>query len=129
MAKKLSRKSLVEKLDKVFSLYIRQRYAVNEIAECYTCGKKDHWKKLQAGHFASRRHYSTRWDENNVQVQCYGCNIANQGMQFEFGKKLCLQFDNNFADELMIKSKQICKFTDVELEEKINYYTQQTLLF
>jgi hypothetical protein len=129
MAKKLSRKSLVEKLDKVFSIYIRQRYAVNEIAECYTCGKKDHWKKLQAGHFASRRHYSTRWDENNVQVQCYGCNIANQGMQFEFGKKLCLQFDNNFADELMIKSKQICKFTDVELEEKINYYTQQTLLF
>jgi hypothetical protein len=129
MAKKLSRKSLVEKLDKVFSLYIRQRYAVNEIAECYTCGKKDHWKKLQAGHFASRRHYSTRWDENNVQVQCYGCNIANQGMQFEFGKKLCLQFDNNFADELMIKSKQVCKFTDVELEEKINYYTQQTLLF
>jgi hypothetical protein len=129
MARKLSRKSLVEKLDKVFSLYIRQRYAVNEIAECYTCGKKDHWKKLQAGHFASRRHYSTRWDENNVQVQCYGCNIANQGMQFEFGKKLCLQFDNNFADELMIKSKQVCKFTDVELEEKINYYTQQTLLF
>jgi hypothetical protein len=129
MAKKVSRSKLVKKLDTVFSLYIRQRYAVNEIAECYTCGKKDHWKKLQAGHFASRRHYSTRWDENNVQVQCYGCNIANQGMQFEFGKRLCLQFDNNFADELMIKSKQVFKFTDVELEEKINYYTQQTLLF
>lgn len=129
MAKKLSRKSLVEKLDKVFSIYIRRRYAIDEIAECYTCGKKDHWKKLQAGHFASRRHYSTRWNEYNVQVQCYGCNIANQGMQFEFGKKLCLQYDNNFADELMIQSKQICKFTDVELQEKIDYYTQQTLLF
>jgi hypothetical protein len=129
MSKKPTRKSLIDKLDKVFSIYIRTRCAVDEIAECYTCGKKDHWKKLQAGHFASRRHYSTRWDENNVQVQCYGCNIANQGMQFEFGKKLCLQFDNNFADELMIKSKQVCKFTDVELEEKINYYTQQTLLF
>jgi len=129
MAKKPTRSSLVKKLDSVFSLYIRQRYAVNEIAECYTCGKKDHYKKLQAGHFASRRHYSTRWDEHNVQVQCYGCNIASQGMQYEFGKKLCLQFGNNFADELMIKSKQICKFTDVELQEKIDYYTQQTLLF
>jgi hypothetical protein len=129
MTKKPTRSTLVKKLDSIFSIYIRQRYAVNEIAECYTCGKKDHWKKLQAGHFASRRHYSTRWDENNVQVQCYGCNIANQGMQFEFGKKLCLQFDNNFADELMIKSKQIRKFTDVELQEKIDYYTQQTLLF
>jgi hypothetical protein len=129
MAKKPTRSSLVKKLDSVFSLYIRQRYAVNEIAECYTCGKKDHYKKLQAGHFASRRHYSTRWDEHNVQVQCYGCNIASQGMQYEFGKKLCLQFGNNFADELMIKSKQICKFTDVELQEKIDYYTHQTLLF
>ena len=129
MAKKVTRKSLVKKLDKVFSIYIRRRYAIDEIAECYTCGKKDHWKKLQAGHFASRRHYSTRWNEYNVQVQCYGCNIANQGMQFEFGKKLCLQYDNNFADELMIQSKQICKFTDVELQEKIDYYTQQTLLF
>jgi endogenous inhibitor of DNA gyrase (YacG/DUF329 family) len=129
MAKKVSRKSLVEKLDKVFSLYIRQRYAVNEIAECYTCGKKEHWKKQHAGHFASRRHYSTRWNEYNVQVQCPSCNIWQQGMQFQFGKNLCLQYGDNFADELMIQSQKTCKFTDVELQEKIDYYTQQTLLF
>ncbi len=60
MAKKTPRKKLVEKLDKVFSIYIRRRNAVNDIAECFTCGKKDHWKKLQNGHFQSRKHYSTR---------------------------------------------------------------------
>ena len=121
--KKPTRKSLIAKLDAVFSTYIRRRYAVNEIAECYTCGKKDHYKKLQAGHFASRRHYSTRWNEYNVQVQCYGCNIANQGMQFQFGKNLCSQYGDNFADELMIESKQIRKFDDVEIADMIAYYS------
>ena len=124
MAKKVTRTSLIKKLDTVFSIYIRRRYAVNEIAECYTCGKKDHYKKLQAGHFASRRHYSTRWNEYNVQVQCYGCNIANQGMQFQFGKNLCSQYGDNFADKLMIESKKIRKFDDVELQDMIEHYTQ-----
>lgn len=129
MAKKSKRKLLIEKLDKVFSIYIRTRYSINEMSECYTCGKKDHYKKLQAGHFASRRHYSTRWNEYNVQVQCFSCNIKNQGMQFQFGKNLCLQYGDNFADKLMIESKQIAKFTDVELQEKIDYYTQLNSLF
>ena len=129
MSKKISRTTLVKKLDAVFSIYIRNRYAVNEIAECYTCGKKEHWKKQHAGHFASRRHYSTRWNEYNVQVQCPSCNIWQQGMQFQFGKNLCLQYGDNFADELMIESKQIRKFTDVELQELIEHYTQLNSLF
>lgn len=129
MAKKPTRTSIVKKLDTVFSIYIRRRYAVNEIAECYTCGKKEHWKKQHAGHFASRRHYSTRWNEYNVQVQCPSCNIWQQGMQFQFGKNLCLQYGDNFADDLMIESKQIRKFTDVELQELIEHYTQLNSLF
>ena len=41
--KKPSRKSLIDKLDKIFSIYIRRKDAVNDIATCVTCGKKDHW--------------------------------------------------------------------------------------
>jgi hypothetical protein len=121
--KKPTRKSLIDKLDKVFSIYIRTRYAVNEIAECYTCGKKEYWKKQHAGHFASRKHYSTRWNEYNVQVQCPSCNIWQQGMQFEFGKQLCLQYGDNFADELMNESKKIRKFDDIEIKDMIEYYS------
>lgn len=125
MAKKQTRKSLIDKLDKVFSIYIRQRKAINGIAKCVTCGKEDNWTKLQCGHFMSRKHMSTRWDENNCQVQCAGCNVFKYGEQYLFSQYL----GNNLSEELYIKSKQICKFTDVELQEKINYYTQQTLLF
>lgn len=118
MAVKPSRKSIVTKLDTVFSRYIRQKDAVNGIATCVTCGKKDEWKKLQNGHFMSRRHYSTRWDENNVGVQCYGCNITNQGQQYLFSQYL----GNNLSEEMQIKSKQIVKFADVDLIDLINHY-------
>jgi hypothetical protein len=125
MQKKIKRSVLIKKLDIIFSQYIRRRYAVNDISQCFTCGVKNEYKKQQAGHFASRRHYSTRWDEFNVQVQCYSCNICNQGMQFEFGKKLCLKYGDNFAEDLMIKSKKVVKFTESDILQLINYYTEK----
>ena len=119
MAKKKStRTQVVAKLDKVFSEYIRRRYAKDDIATCVTCSKQDHWKKLQAGHFMSRKHYSTRWDEDNVQVQCAGCNVFRYGEQYKFSKYL----GSEKAEELHQKSKQIVKFSTQELEEMIQHY-------
>jgi len=118
MTKKPTRKSLVIKLDTIFSQYIRRKDAINEIAECITCGKKDHYKKLQCGHFQSRSHYSTRWLETNVGVQCYGCNISRSGEQYKFSQYL----GNKLAQEMYIKSKQIVKFADVDLQDMIEYY-------
>ena len=118
VSKKPLRKNIIKQLDTVFSQYIRQRYAKSGIAICVTCGKQDEWKKLQAGHFMSRRHYSTRWDEDNVQVQCYGCNVMNQGQQFLYSKYL----GEEMSITLLNKSREIVKFADVDLLEKIEYY-------
>ena len=82
MPRKSTRKTLIKKLDTIFSIYIRRKNSVNEIAQCITCGKKDHWKKMQNGHFMSRKHYATRWDEDNVEVQCMGCNVYRYGEQY-----------------------------------------------
>lgn len=120
--KKLTRSKLVKKLDAVFSQYIRQSNSVNEIATCFTCGKKDHYKKLQNGHFQSRRHYSTRWDETNCQVQCAGCNVFRFGEQFIFSQNLDNKFGEGTARRLHIKAQQTIKFADFELEEMINHY-------
>ena len=118
MPKKPTRKSLIAKLDKVFSEYIRRRYAKNEIATCVTCGKKDHWKKLQAGHFMSRKHYATRWDEDNVEVQCSACNVFRYGEQYLFAKHL----GTEKADMLLSKSRETVKFPDWEIQEMIELY-------
>ena len=118
MPKKPTRKTLITKLDKVFSEYIRRRYAKNDIATCVTCGKKDHWKKLQAGHFMSRKHYATRWDEDNVEVQCSACNVFRYGEQYLFAKYL----GTKKADMLLNKSRETVKFPDWEIQEMIELY-------
>ena len=119
--KKPSRKTLVKNLDTIFSIYIRRKDAINDISECVTCGKKDHWQKLQCGHFMSRSNYSTRWEENNVGVQCYGCNISRSGEQYKFSQYL----GDMLSNEMFVKSKQTVKFADEDLINLINYYTQK----
>jgi hypothetical protein len=119
--KKPSRKTLVKNLDTIFSIYIRRKDAVNDIATCVTCGKKDHYKKLQCGHFMSRSNYSTRWEENNVGVQCYGCNISRSGEQYKFSQYL----GDMLSNEMFVKSKQTVKFADEDLINLIKYYTEK----
>ncbi len=123
--KKPSRKTLVEKLDKIFSIYIRRKDAIDNIATCVTCGKKDHWSKLQNGHWASRKHYNTRWDETNCHVQCAGCNVFRAGEIYLYTKYLCSKYGNNFPEELYLKSHKTVKFADIDLIELIDYYTEK----
>lgn len=107
-------------------MYIRQRYAVNGIATCFTCGKKDQWQNMDCGHFMSRKHYATRWDEDNCQVQCKSCNVFKYGEQFKFGVHLN-QIKDGLADELLAKSIEVKKFSNPELLELIEYYKEKTL--
>ena len=79
-------------------------------------------RNLQNGHFQSRRHYSTRWDETNCQVQCAGCNVFRFGEQFIFSQNLDNKFGEGTARRLHIKAQQTIKFADFELEEMINHY-------
>tara|TARA_R100001460_G_scaffold94390_1_gene136470 strand:- start:391 stop:789 length:399 start_codon:yes stop_codon:yes gene_type:complete len=117
--KKLSRSKLVKKLDTVFSKYIRISSAdKNGYCTCVTCGVVKHWKEIQAGHFMSRKHYSTRWDERNVASQCVSCNMFKQGEQYKFS----LFLGKDQAEVLYLKSKETVKFTNNELEEMIKDY-------
>ena len=125
MPKKLTRSKLVKKLDNIFSQYIRLSNSVNDIAECVTCNKKDHWKKMQCGHFQSRKHYSTRWDERNVAVQCSGCNVFRYGEQFKFS----LYLGEKLSQELLDKSRIITKFASYELEEMLQHYSSEVKKF
>ena len=120
--KKVSRSKLVKKLDTIFSQYIRLKNSVNEKATCFTCGKVDHWKKLQNGHFQSRKHYSTRWDEVNCKVQCAGCNVFKYGEQYKFSVNLDAKYGEGTAEDLSIKAQQIVKISNFELEEMIKKY-------
>lgn len=121
-AKKPTRSKLVKKLDVIFSKYIRLRDAdKNGYCTCCTCSRKFHWKEIQAGHFMSRKHYSTRWDERNVHSQCPRCNIFSQGEQYKYS----IFLGDTVSNELYLKSKEVTKFTSLELQEMIDHYTAE----
>ncbi len=120
--KKLTRSKLIKKLDSVFSKYIRRKDAIDEVAKCVTCGVERHWKELQCGHFQSRTHYTTRWDELNVGVQCISCNIFKNGQQYLFSRYLDKHYGEGTSNELFLKSQTLGKFTTNEIEEMIKKY-------
>ena len=122
-SKKPSRSKLVKKMDVIFSQYIRLKNSKNGICTCVTCGKKGHWKTggIQAGHFMSRKHYSTRWDEDNVKPQCVGCNMFRSGEQYKYS----LYLGKQLSEKLHEKSNKIVKFTNIELEEMFQHYSDE----
>ena len=113
---------LKKELDKWFSLYIRLRTCFNGMVQCFTCGKVGHYKKLQCGHFQSRKHHSTRWNEQNCQVQCVKCNMFGQGEQWKFGLQLDRKYGEGTSRELEEIARTTVKFMRIEIEENILYY-------
>ena len=119
-------KKLKVKLDKIFSQYIRQKYADdNGYVHCVTCGTVHHWKKIQAGHFHSRRYLSIRWDEKNVFPQCVSCNIYKQGEQVKMYQYIDKIFGKSTLEMLEIKKNNICKMGKFEYEVLIKHYTEK----
>jgi hypothetical protein len=122
-----AKKKSISKLDKdlweVFSEYTRRRYA-DEYGrvKCFTCSNVSEWKKMDAGHFISRRHTSTKFDELNVMPQCKGCNIFGQGKQFEFALNLDKIYGEGTAENLLMKSKILCKRDRYDFEMLIEEY-------
>jgi len=117
---------LKKDLDKVFSLYIRLRNASKDgIVECWTCGKTAHYKKMHAGHFMSRKHHATRWNEENVQVQCPKCNLFGQGEQYTFGKLLDVRIGEGKSEELQELSRTTVKYMRFEYEDMIKHYKEK----
>tara|TARA_R110000787_G_scaffold70091_1_gene155801 strand:- start:8043 stop:8450 length:408 start_codon:yes stop_codon:yes gene_type:complete len=115
---------LKKELDKHFSLFIRLRGADDlGLVECFTCQKIAHYKNaMQNGHFMSRKFNSTRFDEENCQIQCSGCNIFKFGEQYKFSKNLDLKYGIGKAQELESKSRLTQKFSRADYLEKISYY-------
>lgn len=121
-AKKPTKSKLIKKLDIVFSQWVRLSNADHKgNCKCVTCEREYFWKDIQAGHFMSRKHYSTRWDENNVKPQCKGCNLFGQGKQYEYS----IFLGKSLSDQLLSKSRMLMKFTVVDLEEMIEDYQKR----
>jgi len=118
-------KQLKTELDKKFSLYIRQKNAVDGIVQCITCQKHYRWQDVDCGHFLSRRYLSIRWSEINTAPQCKNCNVFNQGRQYEMGQVLEKRYGKAEIELLLIKKNNVCKMDKFKYLMLIQNYTEK----
>jgi hypothetical protein len=104
-----------KKLWEVFSLYIRQR----DNFTCFTCGRKGEGGGMHAGHFIPKSvgGIDLYFNEENVNAQCYNCNINLGGNQYVYGLKL-----GDKAQKLYERKGIYTKWGAQEYKEKIEYY-------
>jgi len=124
--KKKTRSKLIKELDAIFSRYIRLLYADKKwMVMCYTCWKKEHWKKAQNGHFISRKYLISRRDVENCRVQCVWCNIFKSWNYIEYTRKMIDEKWREFVEHLVKQKKKIYKIKTYELEEMIKEYKEK----
>lgn len=111
-----------DKLDKLFASYIKLRDGVNGNGICVTCNDIHPLSELDVGHFRSRNHLSTRWDEKNVGLQCRKCNRFKSGESYLFGVAIDEKYGEGAALELTNKSHESVKYSLDKLKDLCGYY-------
>lgn len=116
-----------KKLDEVFSQYIRLKHSDQRgYCRCISCGKIQHWKQIQNGHYMSRRHLATRWHEDNCRPQCVACNIFNQGAAQMFRRGLIREIGEQQTDLIEALAHTTShEPSECEYQALIAYYKQQ----
>ena len=127
--KKKNRASLEKKLWSIFSRFIRIRDAVkttggSEYLNCITCGKSVQiaGSDCNAGHFQTRAHKATKFDEQNVHGQCVSCNKYHSGEQFIHGQKIVLMYGQEALDRILSLKYESRQYKVYELEELVTEY-------
>lgn len=120
MKSKLSVAKLKKEADKYWSRYIRLRDSENGVCKCISCGVVKPWKDMQNGHFVSRASSTLRFDEENCNAQCVGCNMFKQGNQYAYSINLDMKYGDGTAKKLHDQRFDTHKFTVLELEEIIH---------
>lgn len=113
---------LVKELDALYSRYIRNKYATDNMVMCVSCGRLDEVKSMQNGHYMSRQFYSTRWLDKNCHPQCYRCNVALKGNYPAYTKFMISTYGVEVLDELIELSKKTPQFKINDIQEMIEKY-------
>lgn len=125
-AKERSYKTIKNELDRIFSTYIRLKGAnENGICRCISCGNRDRWQDMDAGHFINRKHLSLRWSERNVHAQCRKCNRFDEGNVIGYTKAMIKKYGIEILDELEVKKFTPYNPARFDLETMIKHYKAQ----
>ena len=140
MSKRPTVASLHKKLQPIFNHFIRLRdtqvvlpFVLGETREpgtrwgtCISCSKELPYEQLQAGHFVPVAScYYLRYDEDNVNAQCAGCNKWRHGNPFGYMIGLAIKIGQYEVFELVKSRTKSRQYTVELLTEAIEYYEKK----
>ena len=112
--RKISRKGLKRKADRIFSAWIRSEGA------CEWCGIRN--DTLQCCHIFSRKYLVTRWEMDNAICMCAGCHFKSHAQPLEFAEFVKGYLGKKRYNALRRKAKTSIK--KVDLNEIVQKYTK-----
>ena len=125
-SKRVKLSTLIEKADRLASLYIRQKYADHAgYVTCISCDTGLHWKDAHCAHYIERGKKASRWLEENLKPACCGCNTFRKEFHIrEYTLKMIDLYGRDFVDSLRESAKRTLGATEVRIlaEEAIEYY-------
>lgn len=92
--KRSEQRKWIDKLDKVFSLYIRMRDSREfqyKAFRCISCGRYLPIDKADNGHYVSRANMSLRFDPRNCNAECTFCNRMSSDHLIGYRKNLVVK--------------------------------------
>jgi 5-methylcytosine-specific restriction endonuclease McrA len=123
---KPSMPKLKKELDRVFSIVIRtSKINAEGVTHCVTCGRVDHWKNMDAGHYVPRQDLATRWDPWNVWPQCKPCNGFRGGEPEKMAAWIDRVYGAGAAAKLREKAKTPFRLNRAWMESQIDWYKVQ----
>ena len=124
-----STKSLKDKLDRVFSMYIRLRDSKEfgfKYFRCISCGRVLPFEQADCGHYISRTNMALRFSEDNCSAQCRSCNRFKDGNILDYRQGLTRKIGEQRVTLLESRKHETKKWSNWELEQLIEYYSKET---
>ena len=132
MTKQQSLSTLIKKLDRIFSQYIRLRDSAeydHRYFRCISCGEVLPIEYADCGHYISRTTLSTRFSEDNCHAECINCNRFDPDHLDRYTKNLIAKIgEQRYASLITLSHNTLFRYAHYEIQELIKYYTQQVKL-
>ena len=92
------------------------------ICQCVTCGKHDHYKRMNGGHFIGGRYQSILLIEDNIHVQCVDCNKEESGNRDKYVEFMLETYGPEKVQELRALKHSGYKYTREQLADMRDGY-------
>lgn len=95
----------------------------NGYCACVSCGKVDHWKELEGGHWIPRTKTATKITPENINPQCHSCNhFRKEEAAPAYALWMIERHGKEYCDILQSYSKQTIKRSRNELLDTIEEF-------